>query len=147
MKYNKRNATGGKRRGADMGILSEEIKKKSVAVRWIKGGYAADGRPFWRRERRGMEIFHILKRYVRVYNGYIDAGSDIIQTNTFVQTGRPCKITGLPKNCMRSILKGRGLRSSAPKVKKCHGCGFCRTDRIVFQPAGDMTFESAVRDF
>lgn len=82
-----------------------------------------------------------------VYEEYIAAGSDIIQTNTFCGNRPSLKNHGLEERLYEINYEGAKLALDCAAGKDVMVAASVGPTGLFFQPAGDMTFDSAVDIF
>lgn len=131
---------------ADMGILSEEIKKRVLLYDGSKGVMLQMGGLSGGESAEEWNLSHP-EKVREVYNGYIDAGSDIIQTNTFCANRPSLQNHGLAEKLYEINFEGARLALECAEGKNVMVAASVGPTGLFFQPAGDMTFESAVGIF
>jgi methionine synthase I (cobalamin-dependent) len=82
-----------------------------------------------------------------VYQSYIDAGADVIQTNTFCANAPLLKNHGLQEQLYAINYEGAKLALDTVSGTDVQVAASIGPTGLFFQPAGDMTFEMAVNIF
>ncbi|WP_066647336.1 homocysteine S-methyltransferase family protein [Christensenella timonensis] len=82
-----------------------------------------------------------------VYMSYIDAGSDVIQTNTFCGNGPQLSSHGLEEKLYEINYEGAKLALSCAKGREVMVAASLGPTGLFFEPAGEMKFETAVEYF
>lgn len=82
-----------------------------------------------------------------VYMSYIDAGADVIQTNTFCGNGPQLLSHGLDDQLYEINYEGAKLALSCAKGREVLVAASLGPTGLFFEPAGEMNFETAVGYF
>ncbi|MEA5002856.1 MAG: homocysteine S-methyltransferase family protein [Christensenella sp.] len=82
-----------------------------------------------------------------VYMSYIDAGADVIQTNTFCGNGPQLKAHGLSEKLYEINYEGAKLALACTEGKDVMVAASIGPTGLFFEPAGEMKFETAVEYF
>ncbi|MEG0835585.1 MAG: homocysteine S-methyltransferase family protein [Christensenellaceae bacterium] len=87
------------------------------------------------------------EKVCEVYNSYIDAGADMIQTNTFCANEPSLKNHHLDGQLYEINFEGAHLALECAKGKGVMVAASVGPTGLFFEPAGDLTFEMAVHIF
>lgn len=129
-----------------MGKLADQCKKKVLLYDGSKGVML---------QQRGLsggqsaEAWNLLEpEKVRgVYMSYIDAGSDVIQTNTFCGNGPQLSSHGLGEKLYEINYEGAKLALACAAGTDVMVAASLGPTGLFFEPAGEMKFETAVEYF
>ncbi len=129
-----------------MGWLTEESKKRVLlydgskgVMLQLKGLCGGDSAEEWN--------LRYPDKVREVYREYIEAGSDLIQTNTFCANGPSLQNHGLAEKIYEINFEGARLALDCAQGTDVKVAASIGPTGLFFQPAGDMTFESAVEIF